>query len=233
VISGGPGNECAKYGLSALSKDDFNQPTASRSAQVVMVKAGQCYTIYRNVCTGKSLSTYDGKSISHVTYCGSYTCPNTLLQTSEQLGIKTNKKPIRERPIPYDPFESAVNDPTRFAVTTPSSNEVDVPLSVISGTGTPNWFVKVWEFPILTDDDYIGNALVGDDGKWSITLRHPIRKTSTIQVTQSEVSRDQPTYKSIAIQVNKHSNSNLIQMKSARRARNIRRRNFDQTLQAL
>lgn len=69
---GSPATECAKFGLTALGKDDFNQKIASRRASVTLVKAGTCFTVYRCAPEGTRLRSASGKDISHVTYCGDY-----------------------------------------------------------------------------------------------------------------------------------------------------------------
>jgi len=66
---GNPEKECARFGMVPISKDDFNQKTASRDADLTLVKAGTCYTLYPHAEKGTELSAQDGKDISHVTYC--------------------------------------------------------------------------------------------------------------------------------------------------------------------
>jgi hypothetical protein len=70
--------ECAAFeGRLPLSKDDFNQAVASRDADLTLVKAGICYTLYYDAPSGTSLKSFDGKDISHVTYCGPRPCEET------------------------------------------------------------------------------------------------------------------------------------------------------------
>jgi len=87
TTGGSPEKECAQFGLPALGKDDFEQVTASRCAQLALVKAGQCFTIYKPVVPGQALSTFDGKDISHVTYCGEAQCPGSVTFEYESFGV--------------------------------------------------------------------------------------------------------------------------------------------------
>merc|ERR1711916_238846 len=61
---GNPEKECARFGMVPISKDDFNQKTASRDADLTLVKAGTCYTLYPHAEKGTELSAQDGKDIS-------------------------------------------------------------------------------------------------------------------------------------------------------------------------
>merc|ERR1712065_51007 len=66
---GNPEKECARFGMVLIAKDDHNQKIASRDADLTLVKAGTCYTLYPHAEKGTELSAQDGKDISHVTYC--------------------------------------------------------------------------------------------------------------------------------------------------------------------
>jgi hypothetical protein len=82
-VYGDPDAECAAFGspnppgLAPLGKDDGlsgTTHTASMSALLAIVKAGQCYVSYLNVVKDVTPlpTTSSGQGISHVTYC---TCP--------------------------------------------------------------------------------------------------------------------------------------------------------------
>merc|ERR1719324_100193 len=62
-------NECGKFGMEVISKDDFDCRTTTRDSDLCMVKAGTCYTLYTNAKKGTNVAAFDGKQISHVTYC--------------------------------------------------------------------------------------------------------------------------------------------------------------------
>jgi len=88
---GNPEAECAAVGFPLLSKDDFAQGTASRSAARVLIKAGTCITVLNNVCQGVSLAPLNSAGISHVTYCGSFDCTSTTTTTTTKDTMTTNE----------------------------------------------------------------------------------------------------------------------------------------------
>ncbi len=68
----GAEEECAAVGLVPILKQDTSSPIAALDAALALVKAGTCYTLFTPVTAGQLLGTWDGKAISHVTYCA---CP--------------------------------------------------------------------------------------------------------------------------------------------------------------
>jgi hypothetical protein len=71
LFRGDAASECAYFGLSLLGKDDFQSTSATRDADLALVKAGQCYRVYLGVVVGDALEKPErGGAISHVTYCG-------------------------------------------------------------------------------------------------------------------------------------------------------------------
>ena len=70
-----PDNECRKFGLNSLGRDDFNENSASQSAQLVLVKSSVLFNVYRCVVQGTALMPppdVSNNDIDYVTYCGDY-----------------------------------------------------------------------------------------------------------------------------------------------------------------
>ncbi len=80
------------------AKDDFDQRIASQDARLAIVKAGTCYTYFENAHKGDKMLTWDGKDISHVTYCK---CPGpepppqpgvTVTNTLKKASLEVTKR---------------------------------------------------------------------------------------------------------------------------------------------
>lgn len=73
-FAGNPRGECGYFGLSPLDKnEDITSTTATNTARLAIVKAGNCYDLFENVVAGETvLGTTSSNGISHITYC---VCP--------------------------------------------------------------------------------------------------------------------------------------------------------------
>jgi hypothetical protein len=103
-----------------------------------------------------------------------------------------------------------------------------VPISAVSGTGTPGYFVKVWSLPIATENSYIGHSIVADDGTWSARLVNPITQATTLVASiastpRGDVEAISPNIHITAAPAPSQQQSALLQIKAARRARHSRK----------
>merc|ERR1711991_553690 len=126
---GNPSEECAVYGLASIGKDDYGRTSASMSAAVTLVKAGQCHTVYGCATEGTPLAAKSGKGISHVTYCGEYVAPTeapTPAPTPAPTQAATpapTQAPTQPSYVPA-PTQAATPAPTQAATPAPKAKSV-------------------------------------------------------------------------------------------------------------
>merc|ERR1711916_127199 len=64
-------DECAAHNMAPIKRVNGEEATASDSCDLALVRSGKCYTLFRNVGKGATLTTFDGDKCVSVTYCKS------------------------------------------------------------------------------------------------------------------------------------------------------------------